>query len=557
MLSAIVRFSLRFRGITISLACALLVYGTYSLKRVQYDAFPEFAPPQVSIQTEAPGLSPEQVEVLVTQPIENAINGVSGIEALRSRSIQGLSAIAVVFRNGSDIYRGRQAVAERLSTVAGELPAGVHAPLMTPLTSSTTWVMEIGLTSETQSLMTVRTVADWTVKPRLLAVPGVAGVEVNGGEVRQLQFQFDPQRLIQYGVSVDEVIAAARRATGVRGGGFVDTPNQRVVLQTEGQSLTAAELGRTVLIHHNGANVTLGDVARVADAPAPSIGAATVRGRPGVLLIIDGAYGSNTLEVTRGVDKAMGDLRGTVEKQGIAIHAEVLRAADFIDVSLHNVRDSLLIGAVLVVIVLFLFLFNLRTAVISCTAIPLSLLAAVIVLDKMGLSLNTMTLGGLSIAIGAVVDDAVIDVENIYRRLRENRRWPEPRSPFQIVFEASIEVRSAIVYATVAIILVFFPVLNISGLAGRIFSPLATAYIWAILASLLVALTATPALCFLLLANRELPTEEPPLVHWLKHGYREVLLRIENVPRLVVLGVALLVALGIAAVFLLSSSFLP
>src|SRR6266478_8988278 len=234
MLNGIVRFSVRFRGIAISLACALLVYGIFSLSHIPYDVFPEFAPPQVSIQTEARGLSPEQVEVLITQPIENAINGVAWIETLRSRSIQGLSAITVVFLSGTDVYRDRQAVAERLSTVASELPMGVQPPLMTPLTSSTTWVMEVGVTSDKQSLMTVRTIADWTVKPRLLAVRGVAGVEVNGGEVRQIQFQFDPQRL-QYGVSVEGVVAAARRATGVRGGGFVDTPNQRIVLQTEGQ----------------------------------------------------------------------------------------------------------------------------------------------------------------------------------------------------------------------------------------------------------------------------------------------------------------------------------
>ncbi len=415
MLNAIVRFSIRFRGIVISLACALLFYGIFSLSHVPYDVFPEFAPPEVSIQTEAPGLSPEQVEVLVTQPIENAINGVVGIESLRSRSIQGLSVISVVFRPGTDIYRDRQAVTERLSTVTSELPTGVQPPLMTPLTSSTTWVMEVGLTSDTQSLMTLRTIADWTVKRRLLAVSGVAAVEVVGGEVRQIQFQFDPQRLVQYGLSVEDVIGAARQATGVRGAGFVDTPNQRIVLQTEGQSLTAAQLARTVLVHHNGANVLLGDVARVADAPAPAIGAATIRGKPGVILIVDAAYGSNTLEVTHGIDKAVADLRMSLEAQGISAHPDVFRAADFIDIAIHNVRDSLLIGAVLVILVLFLFLFNLRTAAISCTAIPLSLLAAVIALDKMGLSLNTMTLGGLSIAIGEVVDDAVIDVSSSAR----------------------------------------------------------------------------------------------------------------------------------------------
>ncbi|PYX59601.1 MAG: CusA/CzcA family heavy metal efflux RND transporter [Acidobacteria bacterium] len=557
MLSASVRFSIRFRGIAISLACALLGYGIFSLSHVPYDAFPEFAPPEVSIQTEAPGLSPEQVEVLVTQPIENAINGVAGIETLRSRSIQGLSVITVVFSSGSDIYRDRQAVTERLSTVASELPTGVQPPLMTPLTSSTTWVMEVGLTSDKQSLMTLRTIADWTVKPRVLAVSGVAGVEVNGGEVRQLQFQFDSQRLVQYGVSVEEVIAAARRASGVRGAGFVDTPNQRIVLQTEGQSVTAAQLARTILVHHNGANVTLGDVARVADAPAPPIGAASIRGKPGVILIVDSAYGSNTLEVTHGIDKALADLGPSLAAQGISIHPEVFRAADFIDLALHNVRDSLLIGAVLVVVVLFLFLFNFRTAAISCTAIPLSLLAAVIALDKMGLSLNTMTLGGLSIAIGEVVDDAVIDVENIYRRLRENRAAPNRRSTFQVVLDASIEVRSAVVYATFAVILVFLPVLNMSGLAGRIFGPLGVAYIWAILASLVVALTVTPALCMLLLGVRDLPPQEPPAVHWMKSGYHELLIRIERVPRLLMAAVALFVALGIATLFLLSESFLP
>src|SRR6266478_2671789 len=557
MLNAIVCFSIRFRGIAISLACALLVYGAFSLSRVPYDVFPEFAPPEVSIQTEAPGLSPEQVEVLVTQPIENAINGVAGIESLRSRSIQGLSVITVVFRPSTDIYRDRQAVAERLSTVATELPAGVQPPLMTPLASSTTWVMEVGVTSDKQSLMTLRTIADWTVKPRLLAVPGVAGVEVNGGEVRQIQFQFDPQRLVQYGVSVEEVIGAARQATGVRGAGFVDTPNQRIVLQTEGQSLTAAQLADTVLVHHRGSNVTLGDVAHVMDAPTPAIGAAAIRGKLGVILTIDSAYGSNTLEVTHSIDKAVSELRASLEAQGISIHPEVFRAADFIDVALHNVRDSLLIGGVLVVVVLFLFLFNFRTAAISCTAIPLSLLAAVIALDKTGLSLNTMTLGGLSIAIGEVVDDAVIDVENIYRRLRENRASSSPRSAFQVVFDASIEVRSAVVYATFAVILVFFPVLNMSGLAGSLFGPLGIAYIWAILASLVVALTVTPALSLLMLGGRDLPPQEPPIVHWLKRGYGTLLLQVEKVPLLLTSVVAFLIVLGVGALFFLSSSFLP
>lgn len=558
MLNAIVHFSLRFRGVVIALACALLGYGIFSIQRSSYDAFPDFAPPQVSVQTEAPGLSPEQVEVLVTQPIENSINGATGIGSLRSRSIQGLSDVTAVFRAGTDIYRDRQLLAERLAAVANELPTGVQPPLMTPLTSSTAWVMEVDFTSDKQSLMDLRTIADWTIKPHILAVQGVAGVEVNGGDVRQLQFQFDPQRLVQYGVSVEDVIAAARAATGVRGGGFIETANQRIVLQTEAPSATPAQLAATVLVHHNGANVTLGDVARVQEAAAPRIGAASVRGERGVSMIIDSAYGANTLEVTQGIDKALDELQPSLEAQGVSSHRDVLRAADFIAVALHNVRDSLVIGGMLVIVVLFLFLFNLRTAAISCTAIPLSLLAAVIALNKMGLSLNTMTLGGLSIAIGEVVDDAVIDVENIYRRLRENRAAANPRSLFQVVFDASIEVRSAVVYATFAVILVFFPVLNMSGLAGNLFGPLGVAYIWAILASLIVALTVTPALSLILLGRRDLPAQEPPIVHWLKRRYEALLLRMERAPRaLVPATVGLLVIAGFGALFFLSSSFLP
>ncbi len=557
MLQAIVRFSLRFRGIVIALACALFGYGIYSLTQARYDVFPEFAPPQVVIQTEAPGLAPEQVEALVTQPIENAIVGVPGIESLRSGSIQGLSVITVIFRPSSSIYLDRQVVGERLSTVVGVLPTGVHAPIMTPLTSSTSIVMAVGLTWPQHSVMELTTIADWTVKQRLLAVPGIAKVSIFGEETRQIQLQFSPERLIQYDLTVDDIIAAARQATGIRGAGFVDTPNQRIVLESEGQSITPEQISRTVLVHRNGANVILGDVCHVVDAPAPAIGAASMRGEPGLMLMISSQYGANTLEVTRGLDQALAELRPALANQGIVVHAEIFRPADFIETAVHNVRSSLLIGAALIIVVLFLFLFNLRTAAISCTAIPLSLLAAVIVLEKLGLSLNTMTLGGLAIAIGEVVDDAVIDVENIYRRLRENRSSQAPRPDFRIVFDASLEVRSAVVYATCAVILVFFPVLIMSGLAGRIFAPLGMAYVWAILASLVVALTVTPAFCFLLLGDRDLPPQEPAVVRWSKTGYRKLLFGVERAPRLVMAAVAVMVLLGIAVLPFLEGSFLP
>jgi len=530
LISAIVRFSLRFRGSVIALSCLLLGYGIYTLSQAQYDVFPEFALPQVVIQTEAPGLAPEQVEVLVTQPIENAINGVPGIQALRSSAIQGLSVVTVTFHPGSDIYRDRQGITERLSVVTTRLPKGVQAPVMTPLTSSTSVVGVIGLTSEKASLIKLRSIADWTVKPRLLAVPGVAKVAVFGGSVKQLQIQVDPERLIRYNLAIQDVLSAARRSTGVLGAGFVDTDNQRIVFQTQGQSLTPVQLSGTVLRYQDGASVTLGDVGRVAEAPEPPIGAALINGQPGVQLVVSTQLGANTLEVNQRLDRALTELDPALRSQDVTLIPDIFRPARFIRTAVHNVKTSLVIGAVLIVAVLSLFLFNIRTATISCTAIPLSLLAAVVVLQKLGLSLNTMTLGGLAIAIGEVVDDAVIDVENILRRLRENRSRIHPLPALRVVLDASIEVRSAVVYATLAVVLVFLPILTMSGLAGRLFGPLGIAYILAILASLFVALTVTPALCLVLLGRRDLQEKEPPAVRLLKKGYRSLLIQVERSP---------------------------
>ena len=557
MLSAIVRFSLKFRGIIIALAFALLGYGLYTLTQAKYDVFPEFAPALVMIQTEAPGLSPEQVELLVTTPTELAINGLPGIESVRSGSIQGLSAVTVTFQQGTDIYRDRQLVAERLATLTGRLPQGVASPVMTPLTSSTSIILAAGLTSDKQSPMFLRTLADWVVRLRLLSLPGVANVTVFGGEVKQYQVQFIPERLVQYNLTVDDVLNAARRATGVVGAGFIENRNQRLVLQSQGQALTTFQIADTVLLHQNGANVTVGQVAQVEEGPEPPFGAAAVNGRSGVILMVEAQYGANTLQVTEGVEKALNDLRPSLQQQGVQLDATLFRPANFIQTALGNIRSSLIIGAVLVIVILFLFLFNFRTAAISCTAIPLSLLAAVTVMERMGYTLNTMTLGGLAIAIGEVVDDAVIDVENIFRRLRENRLAGNPKSPIRVVFDASIEVRSAVVYATFAVILVFVPILTMTGVAGRIFAPLGVAYILSIAASLVVALTMTPALCLILLGHRELKEQEPPVVHWLKARYRGILLGIERAPRTVIITVAALTAAGVVMIPFFTTSFLP
>lgn len=556
-MAAIVQFALRFPGVVMALAVVLTGYGVISLYNAKYDVFPEFAPPQVIIQTEAPGFSPEQVELLVTGPIESAVNGVPEVESIRSGSIQGLSVVTVTFQATGEIYRYRQLIDERLAGLSGQLPRGIVAPVITPLTSSTNILLAVGLTSAGRSLLDLRSIADWTVKPRLLAVPGVAKVVVFGSGEKQLQIQIKPNLVVKYNLALDEVLSAAKKASGILGAGFIDTESQHFVLQPKADAVTPAEVAKTVISYRNGAVVTLGDVADIVEGPEPPTGGATVMGKPGVIIMISAQYGANTPQVTDRVEAALKELHPALESQGVELHTDILRPAKFIRTAVENVKSSLLIGAMLVVAVLFLFLFNFKTAAISCTAIPLSLLAAVITMEYAGMSLNTMTLGGLAIAIGVVVDDAIIDVENITRRLRENRRRETPLPVLSVVFNASMEVRSAIVYATFAIVLVFVPVLTLPGLAGRFFAPLGVAYILAILASLLVALTATPALCLVFLGDKGSRGDEPPLTRWLKVRYVKLLLTVEQFPRLIIIVAILITAGGLATIPFFGKAFLP
>jgi CzcA family heavy metal efflux pump len=520
------------------------------------DVFPEFAPPQVSIQTEAIGLTPEQVEILVTRPIENAVNGAPGVEKLRSSSIQGLSVVTVFFASSSDIYRDRQVVAERLAAATQELPQGIEPPIMTPLTSSTSRMLVIGLTSQKRSLRELRDVADWTVRLRLLAVSGVASVTVFGADKRSIQIQVHPDELIRFGLALEDIVSAARRATGVRGAGFVDTTNQRIVFQTEGQSLTPADIGRTVLFSHGAASVTLSNVADVIEAPEPPIGGASIQGKPGVILNVAEQYAADTVEVTKRVETALEELRPGLVADGIMLEPDLFRPANFITIATTNVRDSLIIGGVLVIVVLYLFLFDLPTAAISCTAIPLSLLTATLVLERLGITLNTMTLGGLAIAIGVVVDDAVIDVENIVRRLRENARLAAPRPFAHVVLDATFEVRSAVVYATFAVILVVFPIVTLSGLTGRLFAPMGFAYSLAVLASLIVALTVTPALATALLPGR-VPPRDPPMVRWARATYEALLQQFARRPRTLMATAAVFTVAGCTALPFFAGEFIP
>ena len=523
MLGALVRFSVRHRGIVIGLGLAVVVYGLRVLAGAKLDVFPEFAPPQVSIQTEAPGFSAEQVEILVTKPIEDAINGVNGIAAVRSQSIQGLSVITAVLAEGTDIYRARQSLAERLGEAQGRLPRSVPPPVISPLTSSSSTVLVVGVTSKTRSLMEQRTFVDWTLRPRLLATRGVAKVAVFGGEVRQLQIQLAPERMRLYQVGLDEVLSAAGRATGVRGAGVLDTPNQRIVIHTDGQLLTPDALARSVVREKGGAVLRLGDLGRVAEAPEPPFGEGGVNGERGLVIVVSGQLGSNTKVVAAAVEDALRALRPAIDAAGLTLHPELFRPAEFIDLALRNITSSLLLGAALVAVVLFVFLADVGAAAISLTAIPLSLLAAIIVLDRFGFGINTLTLGGLAIALGEVVDDAIIDVENIARRLRQHRAAGSPRSTRDVVLEASLEVRGSVVYATLVVALVFLPVLALSGVQGALFRPLGLAYIFATLASLAVALTITPALTLTLLARRERREHESRFLAWLKRIYGRML----------------------------------
>ncbi|MEO7145517.1 MAG: efflux RND transporter permease subunit, partial [Bryobacteraceae bacterium] len=416
MLTAIVALALRRRGVVVALAAVLMGAGIYSAIHAKYDVYPEFAPPQVVVQTEAPGLSPQDVEQLVTRPIESALNGTPNLVSIRSESIQGLSVATAIFTDRTDIYRARQLVSERLTEAAQTLPQGVQAPTMEPLIGATSLTLIIGLTSETLSPMDLRTFADWTMRPRLLGVPGVARLGIFGGQVRQLQVQAIPGRLAAFHLSLANVVAAARNSTGIRGAGFIETPSQRVVVQAHGQALTPAQLGQTVVASYNGRPVLLSELAHLADAGEPRIGDATIMGKPGILILISAQYRANTVEVTTAIGKALDDLKPALANAHVRLYPDLFRPANFIAAAIHNIGMSLAIGACLVAIVLMLFLMNMRVAVISLTAIPLSLLTSIILLDATGQSLNTLTLGGLAIAIGEVVDDAIIDAENIFRR---------------------------------------------------------------------------------------------------------------------------------------------
>jgi CzcA family heavy metal efflux pump len=556
MLRAVVEGSVRNRVVVVALAVFLLVFGGYAATHAKLDVFPEFAPPEVVVQTECPGLSPGEVEQLVTQPIEISLSGLPGLTTIRSRSIQGLSVVNVYFRDGTDPYRARQQVGERLAELAGQLPEGVKPPRMAPLTSATGRLLTVGFTSDTLTPQELRDHVQWNVRPRLLAVGGVASVSIYGGEVRQFQVQVNPEALAARNLTIADVLDATRQASGVRGAGFIENDRQRITVRTEGQVKSAAELGETLLTPTGGTPVRLRDVARVTEAPAPKFGDAAIDGKPGVTLVVSKQLDGDTPEITKRLEAEQEAMKPGLEKRGITYHPALFRQSSFIDLAVGNVTNSLVLGAVLVTVVLFIFLFNLRTAVVSLTAIPLSLFGAVAVLYSFGLSLNTLTLGGLAIAVGEVVDDAVIDVENIYRRLRENALLDRPRPAIEVVLSASLEVRSAVVYATFIVALVFVPVFLMTGLQGRLFAPLGYAYVLAVMTSLVVALTVTPALSLVLLPRAK-AASEPPLLRPLQRVYEWLLRRLDERPLLVLVATLAILTAAVWVASGFGGQFLP
>ena len=557
MLAFLVRSSIRFYSVIIALSVILLAYGSYRLSTAGLDIFPEFAPKQVIIQTEAPGFSAAQVEIQVSTPIETALSGLMGLTTTRSESIQGLSIVTALFNGNSNIYRNRQQVTERLASLKGKLPASVQMPVPVPLSSSSATVLTLGLSSAQQNLMALRTLVDWTVVPKILTVQGVADVNVFGGALKQLQIQIHPEPLHRYGLSVNDITEAARKAVHSTQAGFIENTNQRFTLNISGLPQRPEQLKKIVIKTIKGQPLLLGEVATVTYAPAPAIGAAQVGGKEGIVLMVIGQYGANTLSVSKAVEKALLEFEPLFAQQNIDFHNPLFRPADYIETSLSNITGHLLLGSFFVVLVLYLFLYNRRTALIAAIALPLSLIMAAVVLLEAGVNLNIMVLGGLAIALGEVVDDAIIDTENIFRRLKENKRSNNPQSTFTVIYNASMEVRSSVVYASFIVALAFVPLLTLDGVAGRLFAPLGIAYISAILISLLVALTLTPALCYWLLRNTTPTEKKSPVMLFIQPHYQRLLSRISlHAQRIIIFSIAACL-IGSLVLLNLGTKFLP
>ncbi len=544
----------------------MMVFGAQQLRSMPVDAFPEFAPPRVEVQTLCIGLTATEVESLVSTPLEQTLNGIEGLDVIRSKSVPQLSSVELLFKPGTDLLKVRQLVQERVEELTPSLPTWAAPPFIMPATSTTARVVKIGVSSKTESIQKLSTIAYWKIRARLLRVPGVANVAIWGEHLEQYLVEVDPKRMHERGVTLQAAMEGTsnsldagllRFADGNRigTGGFIDTPNQRLVIQHVLPIVTPNDLAQVAVKQQDGKTVRLADVATVVKGTQPVAGDAVINGGPGLLLIVEKYPWGNTLEVTRNVEAAIKELQPGLP--GIQFDTHVFRAANFIETSIHNLTTALLIGSLLVILVLGAFLFEWRAALISLVSIPLSLVAAGLVLYARGESVNVMVLAGLVISLGVVVDDAIIGIENTWRRLREHQREGSEKSKARVVLEASLEVRSPIVYATLIIVAALVPIFLLQSLTGTFFRPLVLSYGLAVLASLVVALTITPALSLILLSNAPLERRDAPLVRWLKRGYLGLLSRVVYRPRRAYLAVGLTLLAGAAVVPLLGQTLIP
>lgn len=562
LLNGIIRFSLNNRMVILVIAALCLVAGIYSTMHTEVDVFPDLNAPTVVVMTEAEGMAPEEVERLVTFPIETAVNGATNVRRVRSSSATGFSIVNIEFDWGTDIYKARQIVSEKIAMVGADLPENVGNPTLGPQASILGELMIIGLTADTTSMQDLRTIADWTIRPRLLSTGGVAQVAVMGGDIKEYQILMDPGKMRRHGVSMDEVIYAVKGMNQNASGGTLYEYGNEYIVRGLLSTNDIDELKKAVVkTSENGLPITLDAVADVRIGPkTPVLGVASNDGKPAVLLTVTKQPNTNTLALTGRLDNALDELKANLPAD-VKVNSRIFRQSRFIESSLDNVKQSLIEGAIFVIIVLFIFLMNWRTTVISLVSIPLSIVASLLAIRWMGLTINTMSLGGIAIAIGSLVDDSIVDVENVFKRLRQNREMPEGEreSIVKVVYEASKEVRMPMLNSTLIIIASFLPLFFLSGMEGRMLKPLGITFIISLMASTLVALTVTPVLSSFLLGshNSDKTGKEPTLVRWLKKYYEKALNWSVGHKKSLLFGVGALLAAAVVMFFTLGGSFLP
>ncbi len=558
MLNSIIAASLKNRMVVLAITAVLVLYGGYRAAQLPIDVFPDLNRPTVTIMAEAHGLAPEEVETLVTRPIEAALNGATNVQRVRSASGIGIAIIWVEFAWGTDIHTDRLIVNEKLQMVRDRLPVEVE-PIMTPISSIMGEIMLIGMRSEGKTTpIELRTLAEWTLRQRLLAISGVSQVTVMGGELKQYQVLTSPDRLAQYNVTLNHLTKAIEQANVVTGGGFLLDGEQERLIRIEGRTRSAEDIANTVVRHSSPLSITVAQVADVRLAGPVKRGTGSINGEPAVILSVQKQPGADTLVLDRKIEETLDEIQ-TGLPADVTIEREIFKQADFIRAAIGNVEEAIRDGAIWVVVILFIFLWNVRTSAITLTAIPLSIIVTVLVFDYFGISINTMTLGGLAVAIGELVDDSIVDIENIYRRLKENRQKANPENPLKVIFLASAEVRNSIVYATLIVVLVVFPLFSLAGLEGRLFAPLGLSYVVTLTASLLVSLTVTPVLAsFLLPQARFLQEKDDPfLLRWLKRFDARLLRFTLRHAYLVLLVVTIVVVASVASIAWMGGEFLP